>query len=146
MKPELVDNLEGNTLAVALRDYLDELHGKLKEPTTLRIASGYFNPGGFAAVADRLVRMKQVRILLGAEPVPPPAIPVRMPGEPRGAKWEAERIARAPAEHQGGMERDRDRMPFEPRRDSLSPPSGFLDRPRVERGAPCEPLARSGAD
>lgn len=117
MKPEFVDNLDGNTLAAALRAYLDELHEKLKEPTTLRIASGYFNPEGFAAIADRLARLKEVRLLLGAEPVPPPALPVRMPGAPRGMRWERELIASALAEHARGLTSDRDQMPFEPRHD-----------------------------
>ncbi|HLH73468.1 MAG TPA: helicase-related protein [Chloroflexota bacterium] len=36
----------------------------------LAIASGYFNPGGFIAVADALEAAPSVRILLGAEPEP----------------------------------------------------------------------------
>jgi hypothetical protein len=118
MKPEFVDNLDGNTLAVALREYLDELHTRLREPIALRIASGYFNPEGFASIADRLERLKEVRLLLGAEPIPPPAIPVRMPGEPRGARGDRERIARALDEHTKGLASDRDHMPFEPRCDA----------------------------
>ncbi|MBX3214349.1 MAG: hypothetical protein KF850_20105 [Labilithrix sp.] len=117
MKPEFVDNLDGNTLAAALRAYLDELHAKLKEPTTLRIASGYFNPEGFATIADRLARLKEVRLLLGAEPVPPPALPVRLPGAPRGARWAREVVANALSEHSRGLTSDRDRVPFEPQHD-----------------------------
>ena len=35
---------------------------------SLAIATGYFNPGGFAAIADALERSPQARILIGAEP------------------------------------------------------------------------------
>ncbi|MBI4705473.1 MAG: helicase, partial [Deltaproteobacteria bacterium] len=118
MKPEFIDNTGGNTLASALNGYLDELSAKLKAPVELRVASGYFNPQGFALVADRLARLHGVKLLLGAEPTPPPAVPLRMPGDPRGPRFEQGRLRDALGKHDEGLRRDRDRIPFAPAEDA----------------------------
>lgn len=131
--PEFIDNLDGNTLAAALRGYLDALHEQLRQPVALRIASGYFNPGGFSLVADKLARLEKVQILLGAEPIPPPALPVRMPGEPRGAAWERRRLQQALDAHGRGLTSDRDRLPFEPQADkAIRELLDFLGSGKVE--------------
>jgi hypothetical protein len=114
VKPELVDNAGGNTMAEALRAYLDDLHERLKAPVELRVASGYFNSGGFGLVASKLARLPKVRLLLGAEPIPPPAQPMRMPGEPRGQRLERAEVQKALGLHSEGLARDRDLLPFEP--------------------------------
>ena len=75
---------------------------------------GYFNPQAFAMVADRLERLEGVRLLLGAEPVPPPAIPLRMPGEPRGEKYDALLVNTELKRNDEGLKRDRDFLPFTP--------------------------------
>ena len=77
MKPEFVDNRNGNTLVAALRGHLDWLANTYAQPIELAIASGYFNPEGFGLLADRLERLPKVRLLLGAEPTPPPARPAQ---------------------------------------------------------------------
>ena len=69
--------MDGVAMANALRVYLDALHAKMKEPFELCIATGYFNPGGFGLVSDRIGKLPKVRLLLGAEPTPPPALPLR---------------------------------------------------------------------
>lgn len=74
--PEFVDNRAGNTLEVALNGWLHELTRRLREPLGVAIATGYFNPEGFSKVADALETAGKVRLLLGAEPTPPPARPV----------------------------------------------------------------------
>lgn len=117
MKPEFIDNSRENTLASALNVYLDHLAEHLRHPVELRIASGYFNPAGFSLVADRLARLPRIRLLLGAEPIPPPAIPLRMPGEPRGQRFEEKRVRDALDAHAKGLVRDRDRIPFAPAQD-----------------------------
>ena len=46
MKPEFVDNREGNTLVAALQGHLDWLGDTYAQPVELSIATGYFNPAG----------------------------------------------------------------------------------------------------
>src|SRR5437867_3882227 len=81
VKPEFVDNRE-LLLVEAVNAHLDWLNETYREPVEMSVATGYFNPEGFALVADRLKRLSRVRLLLGAEPIPPPAQPLRMPGDP----------------------------------------------------------------
>src|SRR5215467_528611 len=76
MRPEFVDNQAGNTLESALIGLLCELKSTLRDPVDLAVATGYFNPEGFGRIAEALEGAGQVRLLLGAEPVPPPARPV----------------------------------------------------------------------
>lgn len=100
MRPEFVDNRNGNTLVVALRGHLDWLAETYAEAVELSVATGYFNPEGFVLIADRLERLPKVRLLLGAEPTPPPARPIRKPGDPR-----AEARARISRGHAGPKHR-----------------------------------------
>src|SRR6185437_15201760 len=86
-KPEFVDNRQV-TLAQALCAHLDWVADSYIQPLELWVATGYFNPEGFLLLAERFEKLKGVRLLLGAEPVPPPARPIRMPGEPLGERFE----------------------------------------------------------
>ena len=60
-QPEFSDNREGRTLQAALSGYMDWLAADKKEPVSLSIATGYFNPGGFALIADQLEKLANVR-------------------------------------------------------------------------------------
>ncbi len=111
MKPEFVDNRE-ITLHEALNAHLDWLRTTYAQPVELSIATGYFNPEGFALLADRLERLTRVRLLLGAEPIPPPAKPLRMPGEPLGERFEQKLVGEALRRHAQGLLRDRDLLEF----------------------------------
>jgi hypothetical protein len=111
MKPEFVDNRE-LTMVEALRSHLDWLHNTYKDPIEVSIATGYFNPEGFAMLASRLEILPRVRLLLGAEPIPPAALSERQPGEPKGEQLESRRIQEALAKNTLGLRRDRDRVPF----------------------------------
>jgi hypothetical protein len=71
VKPEFADNFELR-MADALNGHLDWLEATYKEPVEMSIATGYFNAEGFAILADRMERLRGVRLLLGAEPLPPP--------------------------------------------------------------------------
>jgi hypothetical protein len=117
MKPEFVDNRE-ITLAEALKAHFDWLHETYVKPVSLSVASGYFNPEGFLLVADRLERLTHVRLLIGAEPIPPPAQPLRMPGDPPPERFEAKVVAEALDRHAKGLERDRNLLDFDPHTDS----------------------------
>jgi Helicase conserved C-terminal domain/PLD-like domain/SNF2-related domain len=113
-RPEFVDNREGNTLAEALRAHLRFLNESFAEPIHVSIATGYFNPQGFARIADELEKAGPIRLLLGAEPTPPPARAVRRLGEPRGERFEAKLTREALELNERGLRRDRDLLPFEP--------------------------------
>jgi hypothetical protein len=110
-KAEFVDNRELR-LVDALTAHLDWLRETYAQPVELAIASGYFNPRGFAMLADRLRTLEKTRLLLGVEPLPPPAIPLRMPGEPRGEKFEAKVVREELRRNEEGLERDRNLAPF----------------------------------
>jgi len=112
MKPEFIDNRGGNTLAAALTAHLDWLAETYREPVELAIATGYFNPEAFAMIADRLARLPRVRLMLGAEPVPPPVRPVRQPGDPRGERFEARLVHDAVRANFEGLIKDRNHLAF----------------------------------
>jgi hypothetical protein len=113
MKPEFVDNRNGNTLVAALRGHLDWLASTYARPIELAIASGYFNPEGFGLLADCLERLPKVRLLLGAEPIPPPARPRRRLDE-SPARFNARIIREAIQANAHGLLRDRDLLEFAP--------------------------------
>ena len=132
MKPEFVDNRE-ITLHEALNAHLDWLHTTYAKPVELSIATGYFNPEGFALLADRLDRLTGVRLLLGAEPIPPPAKPLRMPGDPLGERFEGKLVNEALRRHAEGLRRDRDLLEFSPETDrAIRRLLAFLETGRIE--------------
>ncbi|MYI07438.1 MAG: helicase, partial [Gemmatimonadetes bacterium] len=110
--PEFVDNLDGNTLERALREHLDHLLGTLRDPPSVSIATGYFNPGGFGRLFDVLRQAAEVRLLLGAEPVPAARLPERRLGEPRGERYEKKLADEELGHAERKLRRDRDRLPF----------------------------------
>ncbi|MCJ7587622.1 MAG: phospholipase D-like domain-containing protein, partial [Candidatus Aminicenantes bacterium] len=112
MKPEFADNRE-LTMAEALSGHLDWLHETYKDPVEMAIATGYFNPEGFYKISDRLEKLSAMKLLLGAEPIPPAALPERIPGEPRGDRIEEKRVRDALEKTASGLRRDRDRLPFD---------------------------------
>src|SRR5215469_5890559 len=117
LNPEFVDNRE-ITLAEALNSHFNWLHETYKEPVRLSIATGYFNPEGFALVADKLQRLSHIRLLVGAEPIPPPAQPLRMPGDPPADRFEAKQVSEALRSNEEGLARDRNLLEFNPKTDS----------------------------
>jgi hypothetical protein len=131
-KPEFVDNRELR-LVDALRSHLDWLRETYAKPVELSVATGYFNPQGFGMLADRLRNLERTRLLLGAEPLPPPAIPLRMPGEPRGEKLEARLVREELRKNEEGLARDRNLVPFAPDDDrALAELLEFLKSGKVE--------------
>ena len=139
MKPEFVDNRNGNTMVAALRGHLDWLADTYARPIELAIASGYFNPEGFGLLADRLERLPKVRLLLGAEPTPPPARPTRRIGETL-ARFDARVVHEAIRANDAGLLRDRNLLEFAPateaaiRRLLALLESGTVEVRRYEKG------------
>ncbi len=117
-QPEFVDNQHGNTMVAALEARLAHLAASLAQPPDIDIATGYFNPEGFARIADKLLGVRHVRLMLGAEPVPPPARPERHLGDPRGAGFERKLLRDAWDRTEQGMLRDRNRLAFAPGTDA----------------------------
>ncbi len=112
-QPEFIDNLDGNTLEVALKGRLEHLLATLRDPVRLSVATGYFNPGGFGRLAGVLRQAGGIRLLLGAEPLPPATLPERRLGEPRGERFEARLIRQVLEQGEERLRRDRDRIPFD---------------------------------
>lgn len=138
-KPEFVDNRELR-LVDALRSHLDWLRETYGKPVELSVATGYFNPQGFGMLADRLRHLGKIRLLLGAEPLPPPAIPLRMPGEPRGERLHAKLVREELRKNEEGLARDRNLVPFNPDDDRVLEElleflrSGKVEVRRFEKG------------
>ena len=139
MKPEFVDNRNGNTLVAALAGHLSWAAETYAQPIELSIASGYFNPEGFEMLADCLELLPKVRLLLCAEPTPPPARPMRRLGEPL-TRFNSRVVREAIRANDEGLLRDRNLMEFSPasseavRRLLGLLKSGKIDVRRYEKG------------
>lgn len=132
-QPEFIDNRGGNTLAAAVTARLRHLAETLRLPVDVAIATGYFNPEGFARLADALRQAGKVRLLLGAEPTPPPAMPTRHLGDPRGPRLAARLTREALELNERGLLRDRDRLAFSPATDrAIRQLLDFLQSGRIE--------------
>lgn len=132
-QPSFIDNLDGNTLANALRERIEHLAATLVQPVNLSIATGYFNPGGFALLANALEKLGNIRLLLGAEPIPPPARPIRHLGDPRGERFERKLTDDALRLNEEGLARDRDLLGFTTETDSaVKRLLGFLESGKIE--------------
>jgi len=120
-KPEVVTNREGKTVAAALGAYWDYLIATHREPPRLAIATAYFNPGGFALLANQLECVQSVRLLLGAEPdVADDLRRVReLKREVLPEDHAQERLRQALREHQRLMTEDRNLTAFDPATDAL---------------------------
>jgi hypothetical protein len=113
-QPEFVDNRHGNTLALALTQRIEHLADTLKGPVSLAVATGYFNPEGFGVLAGALDRLGSMRLLIGAEPIPPAVRRPRRLDEPRGERFEHKLMQEALEQNERALLRDRDRLPFDP--------------------------------
>lgn len=112
---EFVDNRDGNTLAHALSAVLDvgaegELADSAEPPDQVRIATAFFSPTGFAHIADHLASVPEVRLLLGADIAGAPEERKRL-DETQGG-FERRRINEGLQHLEGGLERERDQLPF----------------------------------
>jgi len=133
MKPEFVDNKNGNTLVAALSGHMQWLDENYRSPACLSIATGYFNPAGFFMLAEQLDRLANVRLLIGAEPSPPPQQPRRMPGEPRGEDYDAMLIEDALERLEQGLLDDRNLLGLSPETNAcIERLLAFLESGRIE--------------
>ena len=85
-RPHFVDNRNGNTLDVAFIQHLQALRAGNMLPWGVSIASAFFDVPGFQRVAEALEQVGQIRLLLGADPLPEAIRGIPRPGEPREAE------------------------------------------------------------
>ena len=115
--PDFVDNRDGNTLARALNAVLAPAEpvgadGKAgRPPDAARIATAFFNPSGFAEIADRLRAIPEVRLMLGAD------LAATKPDDRRRLNenepmFERRRLQAGLRTMDGTLRFERDRMPF----------------------------------
>ena len=132
-KPDFIDNQDGRDMLAALRGHLAWLARTRREPVAVDIATGYFHPAALAMLADQLRETRGVRLLLGAEPFVPPKTPRRMPGDPRGAAYESQRVTAALQQLEQGFGEDRDLLGFSPEIDAgIRKLLAFLNSGRIE--------------
>jgi PLD-like domain/Helicase conserved C-terminal domain/SNF2-related domain len=67
-KPVIATNRPNELVADVIVGRLAHLRETLRTPPRVDIATAYFNPGGYALLADELDYPSSVRLLLGAEP------------------------------------------------------------------------------
>ena len=113
-KPAFIDNQNGNTLASALSTVLGMPEPRSAgdgAPDQVRIATAFFSPTGFGLIADRLARVPDVRLLLGADlAMSAPEGHKRLDETPDG--FERRRISEGLQRMIRGLERERDQLPF----------------------------------
>ena len=132
-RPQVVDNREGNTLATAINDYLQELDGRLAATPDLDVVTGYFNPRGYFSIQEGLEHVDQVRLLIGAQPDEEGTERWRRPGEPRDEEYNRKRIEQALKRLDENLERDRNLLGFSREVDeNLQHLVDFLRSDRVE--------------
>jgi len=102
-RPQFVDNQHGNTLDAAIVAHLKALRQENAMLWGLDIATAFFNLPGFALLADELERVGKVRLLLGAEPRPEAAWPVRKPGDSPPAEFVREQVVHSLEELDAGL-------------------------------------------
>lgn len=118
-RPLFVDNQNGNTLDAAICAHLKALRQENAMLWGLDIATAFFNLPGFALVADEIERVGKVRLLLGAEPRPEAAWPVRKPGDKPPAEFLRHQVEQSLDEQDAGLRRSVDLLPFDDATDAV---------------------------
>ena len=116
--PEFIDNLDGNTLASALRLVLNgngATAGTDKSaatrPTRLDMAVAFFSPAGFAEIARDLAHVERIRLLVGAEP-PSVVIPPKRSLDETAGQFEKRLLREGLIRLEEGLRYERDALPF----------------------------------
>lgn len=110
--PAIATNRPGERVADAINAHLAHLRGLWNEPAEMAIASAYFNPGGYALLADELDHPSKVRLLLGADPQVPERRVRPLGDSPNPARAARAQLRRALEGHGRTIEEDRDLLGF----------------------------------
>ena len=112
-KPELALNRGGQTVATSLSGFISHAATGFVGGASLDVATAYFNVGGYSLLADALDQASGVRLLLGAEPVPPEnrrrALRTESVHPQRAAR---SRLLQALASHERNLLVERDHLGF----------------------------------
>lgn len=130
-KPEFADN-RMLTVGEALNRHLEWLAATQRDSPEVSIASGYFDPPGFAIIARQLEQLPRVRLLLGAEPLPYSGRERQKLGT-TAEDYRREEIARSLVAHSNSIAGDRDLLGFTQETDStIKKLLGYLKSGRIE--------------
>ncbi len=111
-KPVIATNRSGEGVAEAINARLAYWQSNMVNLPEVRIATAYFNPGGYSLLADQLDNAAKVRLLLGAEPELPERR-VRSLTEPSNrARAERMRLAEALSQAEGWITEERNLLGF----------------------------------
>lgn len=105
-------------------------------PPSAAIATAYINPAGFLLLADELEKLPRIRILLGADPVPDPLLPVDA-----GVTLQ-KRLDAALTDHVRWLKAERDALGFELRATQSAKRLVAWLRTADERGEPIMEIRR----
>ena len=116
-KPNLIDNIGGNTMTEALRLIVGEDDGYILSDNTqqvdeARIATAYFSPSGFANIAPILQDIPSIRLLLGTEPIADSEMWRKQVGE-SVERFIAKRLRENLKKQEDDLRAERDHIPFE---------------------------------
>ena len=114
VKPDFIDNRDGNTLHRALLEHLAGQREGGDPIEQLWISTAYFNPEGLELLSAETQHIPSICLLLGAEPTPEPLRQVRRPGDPEEPEFTRREVQAALKQLAGGLHRDRDLLPFSP--------------------------------
>jgi len=111
--PILVDNQNGNTLAQALEQTLNnpEVSDAERQSDVFRIATAFFSPAGFKHIANHLTNIPDVRLLLGADPSGLP-LPDPKRIDETAQDHDHRRINTAWKHQMNNLAHERDQLPF----------------------------------
>ena len=75
-KPDFIDNLDGNSMAKALRTVLENISeegesiNKINDQVDeIRIATAYFSPEGFSRISSMIKNIPSIKLMLGSDPI-----------------------------------------------------------------------------
>lgn len=108
----------------------------LAVPPSAAIATAYVNPAGFLLIADELEKLPRIRILLGADPLPDPLLPVD------GDAALQRRLDAALTDHVKWLKAERDALGFEQKATESAQRLVAWLRAADERGEPIVEIRR----
>ena len=117
-KPDFIDNLDGNTMASALRELLgagsDDIAIVTQEAMVdeARIATAYFSPSGFGRIAQAIKNISSIRLMLGTDPISDIELWQKQVGQTE-SRFIAQKLRENLEKQEVSLRIERDHIPFE---------------------------------
>ena len=134
-RPDFIDNSGDNNLAHAINAHLAELESRKSPVDRLSIATAYFRPQGLDTLRSSLTKLKKMRLLLGAEPLPAGSEEEKLPDSSGESDEDFRRRKAREAANAllSRLKRDRDKLPFsKATRQAIERFIAFLDSGMIE--------------